>query len=402
MLHDIAIIGGGIIGLSTTRALSTRFPGKRLLLLEKESRLAFHQTGHNSGVIHSGIYYPPGSLKAKLCREGAASLVTFCEKHSIPYKISGKVIVATDPSELPALEALHQRGLANGIKNLERIGPERLREIEPHAFALQAIHVPGTGIVDFGKVAHTYAELARQRGVDIRTSASVRRVSLRNSEWVLQTMAGDFRCRYLVNCGGLHADRLASLAHSRPDLAIIPFRGEYYEIVPERAHLVKSLIYPVPNPLFPFLGVHLSRMISGKVKAGPNAVLALKREGYKKTDFDMKDAVALLTYSGFWKMAKRYGGIGFREWFQSSSKRVFVRAVQRLVPELSAEDFVPGMSGVRAQAVNREGSLLDDFKIVRERNAIHVLNVPSPAATASLAIGEVIADFIQKETDLSG
>lgn len=399
---DITIIGGGVIGLSTAMSLSFRFPGRKVLLLEKEPRLAMHQTGHNSGVIHSGIYYQPGSLKAKLCREGAASLIAFCQKQSIPYQISGKVIVATTADELPRLQALYERGVANGVQGLEFIGPERLREIEPHASGIKALHVPGTGIVDFGKVAETYAAIAREKGAQIMTAAPVEGLLRRSDEWILQTPQGEFRSKRLVNCGGLHADRIARIAHADPDATIIPFRGDYYEIVPERAPLVKSLIYPVPNPLFPFLGVHLTRMISGKVEAGPNAVLALKREGYRKTDFSVKDTLALIGYPGFWKMTRRYGAIGLKEWLYSSSKKVFVRAVQRLVPELKSEDFVPGMSGVRAQAVGRDGSLIDDFKIVRERNAIHVLNVPSPAATASLRIGEVIADFIQKETGLSG
>lgn len=392
LTYDVTIVGGGIIGLATAMSFSSRFPGRRLLLLEKEPELAMHQTGHNSGVIHSGIYYRPGSLKAKLCGEGAQALIEFCQRHAIPHQICGKVIVATDPSELSELEALYERGCANGVKDLALIGPERLREIEPHAAGIRAIHVPGTGIVDFGKVAHTYAELARGRGVHIQTSARVKGFRYHHSEWIIQTDKGDFRSRYLINCGGLHADRLASLARTSLSIAIIPFRGEYYEIIPERSYLVKSLIYPVPNPLFPFLGVHLSRMISGRVKVGPNAVLAFKREGYRKTDFDLKDAFDLLRYPGFWRMAKRHGGVGAEEWLHSFSKKAFVRAAQRLLPALKAEDLIPASSGVRAQAVGRDGSLLDDFKIIREKDAIHVLNVPSPAATASLRIGEVISE----------
>ena len=394
LTFDATIVGGGIIGLATAMSLSSRFPDRRFLLLEKEPGLAGHQTGHNSGVIHSGIYYRPGTLKAKLCREGAMALVAFCQKHAIPYQICGKVIVATEPTELPELEALYERGRANGVKDLALIGPERLHDIEPYACGIRAIYVPDTGIVDFRKVAHTYAELARERGVHIQTSARVKGFRNDPSEWIVQTDKGDFRSRYLINCGGLHADRIASLTHTSPPIAIIPFRGEYYEITPERSHLVKSLIYPVPNPLFPFLGVHLTRMISGKVKAGPNAVLAFKREGYKKTDFRMGDTMTMLGYPGFWKMARKYSGIGLKEWMNASSKKLFLRALQRLLPELKSDDLVPGMSGVRAQAVNRDGSLLDDFSILREKNAIHVLNVPSPAATASLSIGEVIAEKV--------
>lgn len=395
-MHDATIVGGGIIGLATALSLSSRFPSLKLLLLEKEPGLATHQSGHNSGVIHSGIYYPPGSLKAILCKEGAHALISFCEKHAIPCKVCGKVIVATDPSELPRLVALYERGRANGIQDLELIGPERLREIEPHAFGLKAIHVPGTAIVDFGKVASLYAELAQERGVAIRTSKRAERLLFSPSEWTIQTEKEEFRSRLLINCGGLHADRLASLARSGNKVAIIPFRGEYYEIAPERATLVRSLIYPVPNPLFPFLGVHLTRMISGKVEAGPNAVLALKREGYKKTDFDMKDTLDLFSFPGFWGMVKRYGSVGAKEWFLSFSKKAFLRSLQRLLPELKSEDLLPGMSGVRAQAVDPDGSLLDDFCIVKEERAIHVLNVPSPAATASLRIGELIAETVGK------
>ena len=353
-----------------------------------------HQSGHNSGVIHSGIYYRPGSMKAKMCQKGAKALLEFCQRHGIPYQVCGKVIVATHPSEISELETLYARGCANGVKGLALIGPERLREIEPYASGVKALHVPGAGIVDFRKVASTYATLARQQGVDIRTSARVNRLEFREGAWRIQTAIGDFQSRYLINCGGLQADRIASSAHSPNEVAIIPFRGEYYEIVPQRCYLVKGLIYPVPNPLFPFLGVHLTRMISGRVLAGPNAVLAFKREGYKKTDFNLEDTLRMLGYPGFWRMAKKYGKIGLGEWIQSLRKKAFVRALQRLVPEVTSEDLVPGGCGVRAQAVHRDGSLLDDFSIVNDRHAIHILNVPSPAATASLSIGEVIAEKV--------
>ena len=397
---DVTIIGGGIIGLATALSVSSRFLGRKILLLEKEPEFAKHQSGHNSGVIHSGIYYRPGSLKAKLCREGAEALLSFCERQAIPYQVCGKVIVATQPSELPALELLYQRGCLNGVKGLERIGPERLREIEPHACGVQAIHVPTAAIVDFGKVASAYADLARQQGADLRTSARVLGLRRMSPEWILQTTAGDFRSRVLINCGGLHADRIASLTRWWKEVAIVPFRGEYFELIPQRAHLVRTLVYPVPNPLFPFLGVHFTRMISGKVTVGPNAVLALKREGYRKTDFSLRDTSELLVFPGFWRMAKRYGTLGLSEWFHAFSKKAFLRAAQRLLPTLTAEDLVPGPSGVRAQAVDRQGTLLDDFSLIRKQDAIHLLNVPSPAATASLRIGEMIAD-LAKETFFS-
>lgn len=386
--------------MATALSVSSRFLGRKILLLEKEPEFAKHQSGHNSGVIHSGIYYRPGSLKAKLCREGAEALLSFCERQAIPYQVCGKVIVATQPSELPALELLYQRGCLNGVKGLERIGPERLREIEPHACGVQAIHVPTAAIVDFGKVASAYADLARQQGADLRTSARVLGLRRMSPEWILQTTAGDFRSRVLINCGGLHADRIASLTRWWKEVAIVPFRGEYFELIPQRAHLVRTLVYPVPNPLFPFLGVHFTRMISGKVTVGPNAVLALKREGYRKTDFSLRDTSELLVFPGFWRMAKRYGTLGLSEWFHAFSKKAFLRAAQRLLPTLTAEDLVPGPSGVRAQAVDRQGTLLDDFSLIRKQDAIHLLNVPSPAATASLRIGEMIAD-LAKETFFS-
>ncbi len=395
LLYDGIVIGGGIIGLATVHALSSRFPDRKFLLLEKEPEIGTHQTGHNSGVIHSGIYYRPGSLKARMCREGAEALILFCREHGIPHKICGKVIVATRESELSALQTLYERGKANGIPNLSLIGPERLREIEPHVEGLKALHVPGTAVVDFGQVAATFATSARQKGVDLRTSCRVERLRFQKSEWILETSQGVFRTKSIINCAGLYADRIAKTAGAKTDVAIIPFRGDYFELKPEKSGLVKTMIYPVPNPLFPFLGVHLTRRISGKVEAGPNAVLALKREGYGKADFNLKDTVNMLGFPGFWMMSARYGKTGISEWVQSLSKPAFVKAVQRFVPKLKAEDFTPGKSGVRAQAVRRDGSLLDDFHIIVDRNAVHVLNVPSPAATASLRISEFIAEKVE-------
>ncbi|MFH1857772.1 MAG: L-2-hydroxyglutarate oxidase [Candidatus Omnitrophota bacterium] len=394
--YDVTIVGGGIVGLASIFSLVSRFPDHKFLLLEKEPQLAAHQTSHNSGVIHSGIYYRPGSLKARLCREGAEALEAFCLRYAIPYRRCGKVIVATEPSELPRLEALFERGKMNGLKGLEFTGPERLREIEPHAAGLKAIYVPSAGLVDFGEVTQQYAALAKEKGAEIRTATRLDGLLRRPAEWILRTNQGEFRTRFLINCGGLHSDRIAGIAHASPGSAIIPFRGEYYEIVPERTSLVKALIYPVPDPRFPFLGVHLTQTLSGKAKVGPNAILALKREGYRKTDFNLKDVFDFLRYPGFWRMARRYSGIGFEEASRSLFKRVFVQKVQRLLPELTSEDLVPGMNGVRAQALNADGTLLDDFHIVQQEGAIHVLNVPSPAATASLRIGEAISDIAQK------
>lgn len=395
-LFDAAIVGGGIVGLAAGMSLARRFPDRKFLLLEKEPDLARHQSGHNSGVIHSGIYYHPGSLKATLCREGRRALLSFCERQGIPYRLCGKVIVATDAGELPRLKALYQRGLENGLQNISLIGPERLRDIEPHAAGIKAIHVPEAGLVDFAQVAHAYAEISKKNGAEIRTSAKLFNGFFRNSLWILQTTAGDFQAKILINCGGLHSDRIAASFGAPVRTSILPFRGEYYEIVPERSHLVRALVYPLPHPLFPFLGVHLTRTLSGKVKAGPNAVLALKREGYRRKDIDLRDMAAMLGYPGFWRMTLRYGRIGVGEWLKSFRKETFVRAVQRLIPDLTSADLTPGPSGVRAQVVNLDGSLEDDFKIVGDRQALHVLNVPSPAATASLRIGEFLAEKVKE------
>lgn len=392
--YDVAIIGGGIVGLATAMDISVRMPGVKLVVLEKEPRVASHQTGHNSGVIHSGLYYRPGSLKAATCVAGAKLMVDFCRAHHIPYDICGKVVVATQEAELPALEVLYQRGQANGVPRLMMIGPERLREIEPHARGLKALHVPTTGLVDYTNVAGVFAKLIQQRGGEIRTSARVTCLLRRARTWVVETTSGEVAARYLVTCAGLYADRLAVWAGAPRDLQIVPFRGEYYNLIPERQSLVRGMIYPVPNPVLPFLGVHFTRSMDHGVHAGPNAVLALKREGYRKTDVHLGELLDMLSYPGFWRMAATYWQAGIMEMVRSLSKPAFVRALQRLVPEVRSSDLVPGGSGVRAQAVDPQGALLDDFNLVEGDGVMYVRNVPSPAATASIRIGQIIAEQV--------
>jgi L-2-hydroxyglutarate oxidase len=390
--YDVAVIGGGIIGLATAMALKSRSQAS-LIVLEAEPRLGAHQTGHNSGVIHSGLYYKPGSLKARNCVEGREAMYRFCQEHGIAHERCGKVVVATGPDEVPALEELERRGTANGLKGVRRLRPEEIRELEPHASGVAGLHVPETGIVDYKQVAQVYAELVRKGGGEIRTGARVTGCRRYSDELVLETTSGEVHCRHLVNCAGLHSDEVARLCGVRPNVQIVPFRGEYYELVPERQFLVKNLIYPVPDPRFPFLGVHFTRLIHGGVEAGPNAVLAFKREGYRWTDISASDLRQMLTYAGFWRMAAKYWRTGFGEMFRSLSKKAFVRALQKLVPELRFEDIRPAGSGVRAQALEPNGALVDDFRIVEAERMIHVLNAPSPAATASLSIGATIAQM---------
>ena len=392
MPSDVIVIGGGIVGLSTAMALVQGNPPLRPLVLEKEPELATHQTGHNSGVIHSGVYYKPGSLKARYAVEGARRMLEFCRLHGLPHAICGKLVVATDLSELPRLSELHRRGLANGVAGgVELIGPERLRELEPHAAGIRALHLPGAGIVDYVAVARRYAAIVCERGGEVRTRSAVRSIRRVASEWILETDSGSVRGRHLINCGGLHADRLAAAAGARPAVRIVPFRGEYYKLAPGREQLVAGLIYPVPDPAFPFLGVHLTRHVGGGVEAGPNAVLGFKREGYRKTDFDLGDAWSTLAFPGFWRWAGRHWRAGAGELYRSFNKAAFLRALRRLVPELEASDLEPGGAGVRAQALDPHGVLVDDFRIEVAEGAIHVLNAPSPAATASIPIGEAIA-----------
>ena len=389
--YDVAVIGAGIVGLATALSLADR-PGLRLTVLEKEREPAQHQTGHNSGVIHSGIYYRPGSHKARLCVEGSRLMHEFCDRHGVPVLRCGKVIVATDERELPRLDGLVERGLANDVPRIERIGPERLREIEPHAAGIRAIYSPGTSSVDFRQVALVIAQELKRRGVEVLTGARVTAVKRTGDEFHLETPRGDVRAQYLVNCAGLHADRVARLAGVIPDVRLLPFRGEYYMLRPERRDLVRGLIYPVPDPRFPFLGVHLTRTVHDEVEAGPNAVLALAREGYAVTHVKPGDLAETLMYGGFWQMARRYWRTGAYEVWRSMHKGTFVRALQRLVPDLRPDDVTRGGAGVRAQAIDAQGLLVDDFRIIEAPGAIHVINAPSPAATASLAIGRHIAE----------
>jgi L-2-hydroxyglutarate oxidase LhgO len=389
---DITIIGGGIIGLATALALVQRHPHLKLGVLEKEDRLAAHQTGHNSGVIHSGIYYKPGSLKAQTCVAGARALVTFCQEHDIPYERCGKVVVATSPDELPRLEELFRRGTANGVEGLEMIGPERLRELEPHATGIKALYVPTTGIIDFSGVAQTYARILQEHGGELRTRHQVQQIVHVDKGIVLETSQGAVHSKFLINCGGLFCDRLARLAGAPINVQIVPFRGEYYTIAPQRRSLVTNLIYPVPDPALPFLGVHFTRTIDGVVEAGPNAVLAFAREGYRKTDLVPSDLRETLTFPGFWRMARKYWRTGIGEMYRSYSKSAFLKALQRLLPDLRESDLQPGGSGVRAQAISANGALVDDFAIEVAGNTLHVLNAPSPGATASLAIGRLIGE----------
>lgn len=390
--YDVVIIGGGVVGLAVALEITRRFPRQKLLLLEKEDRVARHQSGHNSGVIHSGVYYKPGSLKARLCVAGAAAMVDFCREHSIPHNVCGKVIVATREEELPRLEQLRQRGEANGLTGLCLIGPEELREFEPHASGIRALVVPSTGTTDYAVVCEKYAALITADGGTVMTSAAVAGIQRSTQEIVVETGKGAFATKSLINCAGLHSDRIARMAGDDPGIMIVPFRGEYYDLVPERASLVRALIYPVPDPRFPFLGVHFTRRITGRVDAGPNAVLALAREGYRHTDISARDLASSLAYLGFWRMASKHWRNALGEWHRSLSKLAFVRALQRLLPEIRERDLVPGGSGVRAQALKPDGALVDDFQFVPSGKVLHVLNVPSPAATASLMIGKTIVD----------
>lgn len=392
--YDVAVIGGGIVGLATARELLARRPDRAVVVLEKEPVVAAHQTSHNSGVIHSGLYYAPGSLKARACVEGARLMVEFCRQHQISHEICGKVVVATEPQELPFLEQLYQRGVANGVAGLALIGPERLHELEPHARGLRALHVPGAGIVDYAAVAQTLSSLVARTGGTIRTDTKVERLAHRNGDWTLQTSSGAIHATFLVTCGGLQEDRLVAKASRRRDLRIVPFRGDYYTLAPQRRGLVRAMIYPVPDPLFPFLGVHFTRAIDGSVHVGPNAVLALKREGYGKADLSLRDTLAMLGYPGFWRMAWKYWPVGLEELRRSWSRRAFAHAAQRLVPEVQDADLISAGSGVRAQAVDRRGALVNDFDLLQEPGAMHVRNVPSPAATASLRVAQLIADRV--------
>ena len=390
--HDVVIIGGGIVGLATALRLTER--GVRsIAVLEAEDRLAAHQTGHNSGVIHSGLYYKPGSLKARLCVEGREAMYRFCDEHGVRHERCGKLVVATDAAELAPLAELERRGAANGLAGLRRLSPEEVREREPHVACVAALLVPDTGIVDYTEVCEAYARLIRAAGGRVETGVPVRSARRSGREIVVRTIHGTRTCRVLVNCAGLHSDRVARACGVEPGVRIVPFRGEYATLDPARLHLVRHLIYPVPDPRFPFLGVHFTRMVSGGVEAGPNAVLALARHGYTATRFSPRDVAEWLAFPGFWRMGARYWRMGLGEMRRAGSRRAFVGALRRLVPELRDDDIRPAEAGVRAQAVDRAGALVDDFRIERAPGMVHVLNAPSPAATASLAIGREIADL---------
>ncbi len=388
---DIAIIGGGIVGLATALALTEGHPRARVVILDKEPRIAAHQTGHNSGVIHSGIYYKPGSLKARLCVDGARRMKQFCDAHGIAWEGCGKLIVAIDEHELSRLESLHERGMSNGLSGLKVLSPEEVREHEPHCRAVRALLVPETGIVDYVQVAGKMAELCGARGAEILTGARVTAIRRAAAGLALETTRGAIQARHLINCAGLYSDRVAGLMGVRPEVRIIPFRGEYYMLRPERRALVRNLIYPVPDPEFPFLGVHFTRTVHGEVEAGPNAVLAFAREGYSLGTVRPGELLGTLAYPGFWQMARRYWRMGAYELYRSASKAAFVRSLQKLVPDIRSADIERGGAGVRAQAVSPNGSLVDDFKVSVTAAAVHIVNAPSPAATASLAIARHIA-----------
>lgn len=386
---DLVIAGGGIVGLATAFRFMERYPGRRVTVLEKESDVAAHQTGHNSGVLHSGIYYKPGSLKAENCRAGKMAMEAFCEEHNIPFERCGKVIVAVDEQELPALERIHERGVANGVA-CEMVGAERLGELEPHAAGIRAIHVPESGIVDYREVCRTLARLIVDRGAELRFDSRIFGIQQESDRVVVETTSGDVSGGVLVNCTGLQCDRVARLGGVKPEAKIVPFRGEYFELKPEAQSLCRNLIYPTPDPKFPFLGVHFTRMIQGGVECGPNAVLAFAREGYRKRDINVRDLCESLTYIGFLRMAARHWRTGMGEMWRSFSKRAFVKALSRLLPEIRCEHLEPAPAGVRAQALSTDGTLVDDFVVQPYGRVLNVGNAPSPAATASLNIGRLV------------
>ena len=390
--YDIAVIGGGILGTATAMSLTHEYPRYTVAVLEKEADVASHQTGHNSGVIHAGIYYSPGSHKANLCAVGSRMLRRFCDERGIPYEMCGKVVVATEESQMGGLEELHRRGTANGAEGLEIIGAERLRELEPHAAGIGAVHSPNTGIVDYTRVTRAYAAEMLQNGAELLIGTRVLRVLPSDSRLVVETDRGELYAGAVINCAGLHTDSVARAMGVDAGLRIIPFRGEYFSLRPDRAGLVNGLIYPVPDPKLPFLGVHFTRRITGSVEAGPNAVMAFSREGYSKTAVSIGHLAGTLSYGGFWRMAMVHWKTGVKEQYRSLVKRAFLRSLQTLVPEVRMADLAGPGAGVRAQAVDRKGNLLQDFSIARSPNAIHVLNAPSPAATASLAISRYIVD----------
>jgi L-2-hydroxyglutarate oxidase len=398
---DLVIIGGGILGLATASQLLLRRPSLSLAVVEKEPELASHQTGHNSGVLHAGLYYPPGSRKARLCREGKAAVEAFAARHHIPFEPCGKLVIALSEDELPRLQNLKERGIANGVEGLEEIGAERIREIEPHAVGLRALWSPKTGIIDFRRVALAYAEEIRARGGTILTGQEVLAIKESADEHIVRTAKAEIRCRNIISCAGLHSDRVAAMTGAAGTERIVPFRGDYYTLKPEACHLVRGLIYPVPDPRFPFLGVHFTKTIKGEVIAGPNAVLAFAREGYRRTDFSLKDFTETLTFSGFRRLVRKFWRIGVAEMWRDWSTTAFTADLARFVPEIRADDLVFGPSGVRAQSLSADGTLVDDFSFGESQHILHVRNAPSPAATASLAIGRELAEMAIERFGLS-
>jgi (S)-2-hydroxyglutarate dehydrogenase len=395
---DVIIIGGGAVGLATAVQTLKKKPGAKVIVLEKESDIAQHQTGNNSNVIHSGIYYKPGSLKATNCIRGYTQLLQFCDENAIPYKLCGKVIVATGQEEIALLENIYKRGQENRLEGLKMLTLGELKEIEPHVAGISGIYVPQTGIVDYRLVAHKYAEVFRQNGGQIRLGEKVLDIKTSSAKVEVVTNNGTYEGNLVVNCAGLYSDKIATLTNGKIDVKIIPFRGEYYKLKKDKEHLVKTLIYPVPDPNFPFLGVHFTTMINGGVECGPNAVLAFQREGYKKSDINVAELAETLMWPGFHKIVAKYWKTGFGEMYRSFSKAAFTKALQKLIPEIQESDLAPGGAGVRAQACDRTGGLLDDFLILEENHAINICNAPSPAATSSLAIGETVADLISKRS----
>ena len=389
---DVAVIGGGIVGLASAMALAADHSAS-VIVVEAEGELANHQTGNNSGVIHSGLYYKPGSLKARLCTQGRQALVRFCQQRDITFELCGKVVVAINDKELPALDELQRRGTANGLSDLERLSIDQIRQFEPHVAGVAGLRVKETGIVNYRRVAKEYAKVIEENGGVVRTSSRVHGVTAKSNELLLHTTQGDLEVRSLVNCAGLHCDRVARMCGLNPGVQIVPFRGEYYQLSKDAWQLCRHLIYPVPNPAFPFLGVHFTRMIDGGIEAGPNAVLALARHGYSWSDINWDDLAETLTFGGFWKMAAKYWQYGFGEMHRSLSKNAFLKALQQLMPALRKENLIPGGAGVRAQAMLPSGAMVDDFFIQQAPRMVHVLNAPSPAATASIAIGRHISQL---------
>lgn len=396
MKYDIVVIGGGIVGLATALRLKENKPALKIAVLEKENKLAAHQTGHNSGVIHSGIYYKPGSLKATNCINGYHQLIEFCKKHGVKYDLCGKIIVATSEAEIPLLENIYKRGVDNGLAGLKKIGREEIKELEPHCSGIKGVIVPQTGIINYTEVSHKYAEVFTKLGGEIHLNQLVREIQLEAGINHVVTSTSTFDSKLVVNCAGLYSDKVAGLTRGKMDVRIIPFRGEYYEIKKEKQYLVKNLIYPVPDPNFPFLGVHFTRMIEGGVEAGPNAVFAFKREGYKMSDINLSELAGSLAWPGFRKVAAKYWKTGMGEYYRSFSKAAFTKALQKLIPEIKEEDLIPGGAGVRAQACDRTGGLIDDFMILEDQHSINVCNAPSPAATSSLSIGKTVSELVLK------